>query len=51
RKNTNLYETIKNQHSFLPRRMLLDSDPLTQFNDLPESVKKTLEFLISFHFD
>ncbi|CAF1520059.1 unnamed protein product, partial [Rotaria sordida] len=51
RKNTNLYETIKNQHAFLPYRMLLDSDRLTHFNDFPESVKKSLECVVSFRFD
>lgn len=51
RKNTNLYETIKNQRSFLPRRMLLESDREIQTNDLPELVNKSLDFLTSFRFD
>ncbi len=51
RKNTNLYETIKNQRSFLPRRMLLESDREKQANDLPELVNKSLDFLFSFRFD
>ncbi|CAF1082522.1 unnamed protein product [Adineta steineri] len=51
RKNTNLYETIKNQRTFLPRRMLLESDRLTQTNDLPELVNKSLQVLFSFRFD
>jgi hypothetical protein len=51
RKNTNLYETIKNQRTFLPRRMLVESDRLTQSNDLPDLVNKSLELLFSFRFD
>jgi len=51
RKNTNLYETIKNQRTFLPRRMLLESDREKQSNDLPDLVNKSLDFLISFRFD
>jgi hypothetical protein len=51
RKNTNLYETIKNQHVFLPRRMLLESDKQKQSNDLPDLVNKSLDLLFSFHFD
>jgi uncharacterized Fe-S cluster protein YjdI len=50
RKNTNLYETIKNQRSFLPRRMLLDNDRQIQSNDLPELVNKSLEVLFTFRF-
>ncbi|UJR21209.1 hypothetical protein I4U23_024306 [Adineta vaga] len=51
RKNTNLYETLKNQRKFLPHRMLLDSDHLTQPNDLSDSVKSSLKVLFSFRFD
>ncbi len=51
RKNTNLYETIKNQRTFLPRRMLVESDRLTQSNDLPDLVNKSLEVIFSFRFD
>jgi hypothetical protein len=51
RKNTNLYETIKNQRTFLPRRMLLESDRQKISNDLPDLVNKSLDFLISFRFD
>jgi hypothetical protein len=50
RKNTNLYETIKNQHKFLPRRMLLENDRQIQSNDLPELVNKSLEVIFSFRF-
>lgn len=51
RKNTNLYETLKNQQAFLPHRMLLDSDRLLEPNDLPELVNKSLKLLFSFRFD
>ena len=50
RKNTNLYETIKNQRSFLPRRMLLESDRQRKSNGLPELVNQSLDFLLSFRF-
>jgi hypothetical protein len=50
RKNTNLYETIKNQRTFLPRRMLLESDRHVHTNDLPDLVNKSLDFLLSFRF-
>ena len=50
RKNTNLYETIKNQRTFLPRRMLLESDRQRTSNDLPELVNQSLDFLVSFRF-
>ena len=51
RKNTNLYETIKNQRQFLPFRMLTDSDRPPQSNDLPDSVNQSLKVLFSFRFD
>jgi hypothetical protein len=50
RKNTNLYETIKNQRTFLPHRMLLESDRQIHTNDLPTLVNKSLDFLLSFRF-
>jgi hypothetical protein len=51
RKNTNLYETIKNQRSFLPRRMLFETDRQIQSNDLPVLVNQSLDVLLSFRFD
>ncbi|CAF1542502.1 unnamed protein product [Adineta ricciae] len=51
RKNTNLYETLKNQRAFLPFRMLSDNDRLTGSNDLPDLVRKSLEVLFTFRFD
>ena len=51
RKNTNLYETIKNQRQFLPSRMLTDSDWPPQSNDLPDSVNQSLKVLFSFRFE
>lgn len=51
RKNTNLYETLKNQRSFLPSRMLNDSDREMQLNDLPYLVKNSLEVLFAVQFD
>lgn len=51
RKNTNLYETIKNQRQFLPFRMLTDNDRPPQSNDLPDSVNQSLKVLFSFRFD
>ena len=51
RKNTNLYETLKNQRSFLPSRMLVESDRLIQSNDLPDLVNGSLELLFGVQFD
>jgi hypothetical protein len=51
RKNTNLYETIKNQRQFLPFRMLNETDRYAHSNDLPDSVNKSLEVLFSLRFD
>lgn len=57
RKNTNLSETLKNQRSFLPRRILIEQDRsicLSSSNvdhDLPATVRKSLKLLFSFRFD
>jgi hypothetical protein len=51
RKNTNLYETIKNQRKFLPFRMLKQSDRSSNPNDLPILVNKSLKMLFTFRFD
>jgi hypothetical protein len=51
RKNTNLYETIRNQQKFLPFRMLKESDRSSNSNDLPILVNKSLKILLTFRFD
>ena len=51
RKNTNLYETLKNQRNFLPRRILNDKDRSLSADDLPELVRKSLKMMFSFNFD
>jgi hypothetical protein len=51
RKNTNLYETRKNQQKFLPFRMLKQSDRSANSNDLPVLVNKSLKILFTFRFD
>ncbi|UJR28274.1 hypothetical protein I4U23_009524 [Adineta vaga] len=51
RKNTNLYETIKNQRKFLPFRMLQVSDRSTNSTDLSDSVNNSLKVLFSFRYD
>jgi len=51
RKNTNLYEAVKNQRKFLPFRMLKESDRTAHSNDLPDLVNKSLKVLFSFRFD
>jgi hypothetical protein len=51
RKNTNLYETIKNQRKFLPFRMLNESDQYPQSTDFPDTVNKSLRVLFTFRFD
>ncbi|CAF0809679.1 unnamed protein product [Rotaria sordida] len=51
RKNTNLYETIKNQRRFLPFRMLRKSDRKADSKDLSDSVNRSLKVLFSFRFD
>ncbi|CAF0816785.1 unnamed protein product [Rotaria sp. Silwood1] len=51
RKNTNLYETIRNQRRFSPFRLLKDSDRSATSKDLPDSVNKSLKILFSFRYD
>ncbi|CAF2728836.1 unnamed protein product [Rotaria sp. Silwood2] len=51
RKNTNLYETIKNQRRFSPFRFLTEADRTAKSKDLPDSVNKSLKILFSFRFD
>ncbi len=51
RKNTNLYETIRNQQKFLPFRMLKQSDRSSNAKDLPILVNKSLKILLTFRFD
>ncbi|CAF0755776.1 unnamed protein product [Adineta steineri] len=51
RKNTDLYETIRNQRKFLPFRMLKESDRKPESNDLPDLVNRSLKNLLSFRFD
>lgn len=51
RKNTNLYETIKNQQKFLPFRILKQSDHASNSNDLPDTVNRSLKILLNFDFN
>lgn len=51
RKNTNLYETLKNQRRFLPRRMLTENDLTCRSNDFTPPVHRSLSILFSFHFE
>ncbi|CAF0923828.1 unnamed protein product [Adineta ricciae] len=51
RKNTNLYETLKNQRKFLPFRMLTSLDRAADSNDFPDSVNHSLKILLTLRFD
>ena len=50
RKNTDLYETVRNQRRFLPPRMLSENDQLASPNDLADPIHRSLLVIFSFRF-
>lgn len=51
RKNTNLYETLKNQRRFLPHRLLRETDRNNFSTDLSSTVMQSLEVLFTFRYE
>ena len=51
RKNTNLYETLKNQRRFLPHRLLQETDRKNFSTDLSSTVIQSLEVLFTFQYE